>query len=569
MKISIKYQYYIPLLVGVLLAASCSKTLETEPKSVLTEANMYRNVYDADAAVIGLYGKFMNLAEPYVVLNEMRADLMTTTTNSNEYLKQLNEHSVKEDNPYANPRPFYEVILNCNDIMYNLDFMLRDKKLKVDEYNQRYSDVATLRCWVYLQLGIHFGKVPYVTNPLPTTADVASITQMTFTPFAGLLDSLTKKMESLPYLQQYSTSTSLVTTVDAYATGKFFVNKQVLLGQLYLWRNDYNKAAVMFKKVMETAGTGSLYNYRLTGASKGDNNDVAVGYYRYRELDENMLVNNNSQGWRSLFARSQDNLFNYEWVWFLPFDKSFNPTDPFINLFSNRGGSYLAKPSQYAIDSTWNNQKQKNDFTYDARGKMFTWKSIDNQPVIMKYLYNFLDETSFLPVNVFQKSGKWFLYRAAALHLEYAEAINRDNHKSLAYALLNQGLTTIPNRITNESAPYDFDSRKTDVPKVTGDWSLNSGIRGRANLYSMPATIAAADSVIAIEDALITESGLELAYEGKRWSDLLRIALRRNDPSYLADKIYKKLLGENNPQAATVRTKLLDPANWYLPFKLK
>ena len=182
----------------------------------------------------------------------------------------------------------------------------------------------------------------------------------------------------------------------------------------------------------------------------------------------------------------------------------------------------------------------------------------------MKYLYNYLDEKSFVPVNLFEKSGKWFLYRAASLHLDFAEAANRDKHQSLAYALLNQGLTTIPNKITNEGSPYNFDARKSDNPKITGDWCTNSGIRGRANLYSPAVT---GDSTVFIEDQVISEAGLELAYEGRRWSDLVRIALRRGDPAFLADRIYNKLKAENNAAAATVRTKLMNRDNWYLPFK--
>ncbi|MBS1563345.1 MAG: RagB/SusD family nutrient uptake outer membrane protein [Bacteroidetes bacterium] len=554
----------------LLLAAggwSCSKIIDAAPKDVLTEQNMYRNVYDADAAVIGVYGKFMGLSERYVVLNELRGDLLTVTASSNDYLRQLDAHNVSADNPYANPRPFYEVILNCNDVMRNFDIMLRDKKLKVDEYNMRYSDIAALRCWTYLQLGIQFGNVPYVTDPLADASDINKVNTTTRIPLSQLLDSLVKTMEQLPYTQAYPSTASLVTTVDGYTTNRFFINKQIVLGQLYLWRGDYNKAAIAFKSVMEIGGTGQLYTNRITGASKGDNNDLAVGYVRYREEDETQLIDNNSQGWRSIFARNEDALFGYEWIWYLPFNQAFKPVDPFIDMFSNRGGSYLLKPSQLAMNN-WNSQKQKNDFTYDARGPKFSYRMLDGQPVVMKYLYNYLSETGFTPVNLFQKSGRWHLYRAAQLHLEYAEAVNRDGgkHSYLAYALLNQGLTTIPNKITAEGTPYNFDARKTESPKYAADWCFNSGIRGRANLYSTPAP-GVADSVNTIEDQLVTEAGLELAYEGTRWPDLVRVALHRNDPTYLADKIYQKLVVENNPQAAAVRNKLLNKDNWWLPFK--
>jgi hypothetical protein len=566
MKILKLYKYIIPVFLLSIISVSCKKLVDSQPKDVLNEENMYRNVADADAAVLGLYGKFMNLAQSYVILNELRADLMSVTTNSDDNFRQLEEHNVKEDNPYANPRPFYTVILNCNDILYNLDIMLRDKRLKTDEYNMRYSDVAALRCWVYLQLGIHFGKVPYITNPLSNVTDVNNIAKMTPLDFNPLLDSLIKKMEALPYLQPYTSAASLVTTVDGYTTNKFFINKQALLGELYLWKGNYHQSAIAFKNVMETGGIGDVHTYRLEFSSIVDNNDLNVGYIRYRELDENMLVNNNSQGWRSIFARSQDGLFNREWVWFLPYNANFSPSNPFIDLFSNRSGKYLVKPSQYAINN-WNGQVQRNDFTYDARGKIFSWRSLDGQPVIMKYLYNFLDESSLLPANVFTKNGKWFLYRAAALHLEYAEAANRDNHHTISYALVNQGLAaTLPGKISTDAFPYNFDARKSDIPKIVGDWYTNVGVRGRANVYSQPIV---GDSTLMIENQIINEAGLELAYEGKRWSDLLRIALRRNDPAFLADKIYNKLISENNPQASAVRAKLMTPANWYLPFKWK
>ncbi|MFA4976851.1 MAG: RagB/SusD family nutrient uptake outer membrane protein, partial [Sphingobacterium sp.] len=72
-----------------------------------------------------------------------------------------------------------------------------------------------------------------------------------------------------------------------------------------------------------------------------------------------------------------------------------------------------------------------------------------------------------------------------------------------------------------------------------------------------------------LEDKIVEEFALELAFEGERWSDLMRIAKRRNDPAFLADKVYEKLLKANNPKAGAVRSKLMDMKNWYLPFKLR
>jgi len=543
---------------------SCKDLLYVEPQEVVSDKDMYRNINDADAAVIGIYGKFLKLAEPYILLNGLRGDLMTTTQNADKYLKQLNEHDVSTDNPYADPKPFYAVILNCNDVLYNLEEMLEEKRISQDDYTPIYADIAALRCWVYLQLGIQYGNIPYVTDPLSKEADLSNIRLQPKISFQQLLDRLIHTMESLPSLDPYPSNNRLLINIGGYEDDKFFINKRMLLGKLYLWKGFYHKAAMAFKRVMETGGAGDLYTYRITGARKGDNNDLAVGYIRYHEVDKYSLIDNNNQGWRSIFARSVDDLFNQEWIWYLPFDNTFqNSEDPFIDLFSNRGGQYLVKPSQEAIHK-WNNQKQKNNFPYDARGH-FTWKLLDGKPVIVKYLYNYLNPTSFIPNDVFSKKGKWFLERAASLHLYYAEAANRDGQHALAYALVNQGLTTIPGGVTKEGFPYNFDARKSYIPPILGDWNLNAGIRGRANLYS-DTIKSGMDSTIAIENMIIKEAALELAYEGRRWSDLLRISLRRNDPSFMADKVFMMLSEENNPNAGTVKSKLMNRKNWYLPF---
>lgn len=86
-----------------------------------------------------------------------------------------------------------------------------------------------------------------------------------------------------------------------------------------------------------------------------------------------------------------------------------------------------------------------------------------------------------------------------------------------------------------EGAPYLFDARKSDNP-IAADWYLNSCLRGRTNLYTVSITT---DSTVTVENMSIDEAGLELAFEGRRWSDLLRFALRRNDPAFLADKVYE------------------------------
>ncbi|OQP62793.1 RagB/SusD family protein [Niastella vici] len=581
----------LTLLFFTTLFSGCKKLFDVQPEQALDKEEVYQNVYDADAAVLGLYGKFLQLAKQYVVLNELRADLMDATLNADEDLKQVNEHTVTEDNPYADPRPFYEVILNCNDILKNFDIMRDGKKFKEDEYRQRYSDVAALRAWVYLQAGIQFGKIPYITEPFETVNDVKNEAKYPRLDLKTLIDSLVNSTERIPYKELYPTGASLITNVDGYNTAKFFINKKCLLGDLYLWRSaftgstaDSRKAAENYKDVMETYGT-NVDNYRVRFSDVTKNVDIAINYWgdaRINQYDERRLVDVNTSGWRSIFARGQDDLYNQEWIWMLYFDKGFKPENPFIDLFSNRGGRYQLKPSQAAIDF-WNSQVQsENNFPYDARGRL-TYKTLGSQPVITKYLYNYLTEDTYVPVSVLEKPGKWFLYRAAQLHLRYSEAANRDGRSRIAYALVHNGIAYnfdsnpgagTSRDVTNTQQtfdiyPYNFDARMGDYPSYRAPWHRNVGVRGRAHLTSAPIP-SGADSVLTIEDRIITESALELAYEGTRWQDLMRVAIRRNDAGFLATRVAAKFEKAGNAGlASSIKAKLMNQNNWYLPFKWK
>ena len=286
---------------------SCQDYLDVLPEDKLVGEQMYRNVNDADAAVLGIYGKFMGLAEKYVILNEMRADLMTTTANSSPYLKQLSNHTETADNPYVSPKDFYEVIQNCNDALYNFDIMLAEKRLKQAEYDHRYSDVGCIRSWVYLQLGIHYGSIPYITEPIVTLEDVKNPNKYPRVTFSQLIEKLVDFTEALPFKKPYPEGTNLRTTFDGYSTEYFFVNKECLLGDLNLWKGDYTKAASYYKNVMETStGAGSsayLFDkYRLSWSSA----DITVDYADDRVFDANALLNTETQGWRSIFSRPYD-----------------------------------------------------------------------------------------------------------------------------------------------------------------------------------------------------------------------------------------------------------------------
>ena len=536
----------------------------------------YQNLSDADRAILGVYAQFSTLARQIVILNELRADYMDVTPAATPELEKLNENQIDESNEWVKPLQFYAVINSCNDVLANFDKMLAENKFTLDEYNERYSDIGALRTWIYLQLLNIYGSVPYITEPLVNLSDVEK--------YKGqrenadqLLPKLIDYVLKLPMLDDYIYSSLVSGTPNGYSLDPMFISKKLLLADLYLYNNQYAEAAHYYRQVMSTDETSDnlnlkrqryrLYNYPFT-ATSGEPGWYAVVFRDGHIEDENGLINT----WKYIFtdvssSRKTTDRASMERIWCIPFDDKLEPVNPFTKLFEG----YQLKASEYAMDSLWG-KPMRNQFPYDARGK---GGSYTGNGLITKY--------SGRNSNTLAKQhGFWMLGRAAGLHLRYAEAANRAGYPYLAWCFLNNG-------IHNERYSYvnDDDDRvyfptgtSTDHPYPADylfdigyprEWEQNAGVRGRVFMpaVNFPAGLTSQlDSIQWLEKQIVREAGLELAFEGQRWSDLVRIARRinkegRNGFHFLYDENIKKKYEYAKIPAPGFTS---DEKSWYLPF---
>ena len=175
------------------------------------------------------------------------------------------------------------------------------------------------------------------------------------------------------------------------------------------------------------------------------------------------------------------------------------------------------------------------------------------------------------------------VYRRAVVYLRLAEALNRAGFPRFAFQILKSGVNNTV--IANEVLPYypadavwlsTFDFRDDLYVLETKDHALGEntmGVHSRgcgfstANTeYVMPTDATLSGQALTdyemekVEDLIIDEEALELAFEGYRFSDLMRVALRRGDNSYLSDRIAKR----SGTVDAALKSRLDDKSNWYL-----
>lgn len=574
--------------IAVLFLASTmalSSCVDTDLESVVEYKNHYQTIPDAENAILGLYGSFMKLAEQTIVLGELRGDLMDVTVNSSADLQEINANTPSVGNRYVDMTDYYTVIQNCNDIMAGFDAMLASNRMTRDEYAEFYSDVAAVRCWTYLQLGVHFGRVVYVTDPTITVADAQKLEKQDGIGLDELLPKLIDCMEGLPSLEDYQNSSLVQYKLDGYDLIHYFINKRLLLADLHLWNNDYMQAATLYREFLSTdeeldaTKNNTRYrcgSYAITSGGVHESYFL-IGYDRYHEDDINCYHNT----WTNMFSLPADNsLIWRELIWTISYDKAYEPYYSLIDLFANQGqGTYQLKPSTYAINGLWEAQVQNNKFVFDGRGRDASFKLVDGEYVVQKYLYD------YDPTKPYEKGGRWFLYRSALVLLRYAEAANRCGYPLLASAILNNGFKSAYNwgddagALNSQTgwgpgnpypAPFYFDARYMETPYVRAPWRDFSGIRGRASLKAVdfPATCTTTqDSIQFMETALIEEAGLECGFEGHRWGDLTRVARRMNKEGRNGNSYLQEVIRPKYQQSGEAMPDYSSEDKWYLSIK--
>jgi tetratricopeptide (TPR) repeat protein len=533
------------IVLGTIVLSSCNDLLDTDSNQYATgDEHALASPNDSVYSLFGVLTKLQEVGGNYFVLGELRGDLVDVTEFSDRYLREINAHEpLSKDNPYADVTPYYQVINNCNYIIAWMDTVVKNKALLPD-----YAAAVKIRAWTYFQLAKNYSTVRYYTEPVLDLESAADLRNQPLLPLDQIIDRLIPQVEAIADVRD-----------PAYiASTKAIPSAEFLLGEFYLWKGSYEQAAINFKRMMEKDNFYICNNYFDIFYSNGG----ASVYW------QNIF---NPASTASANAVEVTSGINYYTTQGYP-----NPVSKMCLRDASVCSSALAIENWYAQINNDPNSPEEFRILGDLRG-LFSWgegRYTSNiiptpgpvtTPLIAKYQTDTLS------------GGRIILERAATFALRYAEAVNRLGKPTLALAAINHGLkqetvmdSTLVNRSEIEGGAYVVDFNHTG-------YNGNLGVRGRVGLtpYTFPSTLSSLnDSILFVEDIILEESALETAFEGNRYTDLLRVALRREDPDFLADAIAKKFIPipkshlpfTPSADAETVKNRLKDKANYFIPF---
>ena len=583
------------------LLVSCSDFLYDDSDQVAyADRNLLTDDADTLWAVAGIMNKMQVIADRTILLGEVRGDLVTLTNDASADLRALADFSLTATSgtksasgglpagttsKYDQPRDYYAVINNCNYYLANADTTLcnsRNERVFLKEY----AAVKAFRAWTYLQLVLNYQRVPLITEPVLSMEDA----EKAF-PEAGIEEVCRYFISDLaPYADVETPTYGAIRNTDSKL---FYYPVNVLLGDLYLWSGQYREAAQSYYRYISTRN-GSNSAYTLSTSSvrfyKSDSRWMSTvddwSYMFQQESSsstgeiitmipgDSIPSEGNYSELRDLFNTSENNDYTCSIV----------PSQALVALSAAQKYCHYTSGGEYVYAPEGLDYYRSGDLRLSAAyttfasgglpaGTTVNGKRIDNYSVIGKY-----------------QTRNVHILRRAMVYLRLAEALNRAGFPRFAFQILKTGVNNsviaqhvLPYYPADSAfiASFNFPNTAYVLETSAGMATENTmGLHSRGSGYTSAndsyafledSTLLASRPTVSpseilnaqteyVEDLLTDEEALEFAFEGHRFYDLMRIALRRNDPNYLAERVARRS-GVLNP---ALQTLLSDTKNWYL-----
>ena len=617
MKKNIKNTRILFLILCVIGTSSCSDMFETESKSVVFDHTL-STANDSLYSALGIVGQMQKLSERYVLMGELRGDLMSATEDAVEAIQEVANFNVSPSNTYCDVTDYYSVINNCNYAITYMDTSLVNFDTK--EMLPEFAAIKTMRAWTYWQLALLRGDVQWMTEP------ITDLGQSNAEYPVKTIDELAEMLieDLVPYIGIRELDYGFI---GDYSSQKYFIPLDLLLGDLYLYLNRYDEAAQAYYRYIYNHNVTVTWNYVTRFTSEGNfSSSTFISSYS-GEMLCGLPSHEDPTGYHPELIRLAFN-----------FKPSVVPAASFVDSMALKPSFYRLNDGQQGLEAVCVGDQRGQGLTNGGGSTPVSYgvyaEGYDTKTLIAKYMNCAKSHSGSDPQNEYVNGLTYTnivpLYRNSMVYLRLAEALNRSGRPSLALAVMRYGLRRDVVSGTNMKVnEWELNASYTNFTEDR--FNDNRGTMGRGRGFAVDANAEEVnrwigipdftretvtvqdkdddgnplfeevqatdddgnllwedeaqtipvmeqkpvmitvgvhteesmnDSILFVEDLLVDEMAAETAFEGNRFFDLLRVARHRNEfPAYMAERVSRRFGKEGQ---ASKKAELLNPDKWFL-----
>ena len=575
-------------IIGAVLAAiftigfttSCEDMFNIESSRVIYEHNHdLGSTADSAYTTTGILQCVREIADRYVILGEVRGDLVEINNLTKTSLRNIAEFNFEDDNEYLNIRDYYAVINNCNYALAKMDTTLahNNERVMIDEY----AAILGIRAWTYMQMAINYGEVPYFTEPITTVAAAEKEYPS--------LDIKEMAAELIPQLIPYIDYELPTFT----GSNQVYPPLQLVLADLYLWSGDYANAWATYWDYLTTNKNFNLSYGEVNSQEvfKGYMGMNAAAIQAVQVLGKS--TPQTTAAWNSYFSTGITATTGFENLAYITMESSSarGKVSELASLFVSDDNTHQLNASNYLkeicssqtyIRANYTPEGEVKDHTInlmaggDQRRKYHTVNSITEGEA-----FEYYDKLVAMSITTGQTeyvTPQINIYRRSIVYLRAAEALNAlakeqgsDSLAVMSFNLLKDAYQVFfPKghvlKTELQQAFIGVHARGCgDVYLDTAVYVLKPNVIAQRLYNDSEQAVTFNDTINFIDELIIDELAMEAAIEGNRFGDLIRFAERRNEPEFLAKRVASRK-GQNQMDDE-LYNKLMDKANWYLPVK--
>ena len=515
---------------------SCSDFLNILPMNDVVLENYWTEKGDVTSVMNSCYEtlEHSDALTRLVVWGELRSDNMRQGTNVPNDIYEILKENLLPSNPYCNWSKIYECINRCNTVCHYAPRVQEiDPNYTYEEMQANVAEAVTLRSLCYFYLIRTFRDVPFSKEP---SIDDAQNYILPATRFDDVLKELISDLEIVKAnaVRRYYVDESPNAWQNSCKITRWAV--YALLADLYLWQGNWDKSIECCERVIDY----KRQQYQEQLDRDGNIYDIDLIDSIPMILEKPIGSTTCGHAYNEIFGLGN----SFESIFELYFNSTQSQQNTWVSNYYGNSNNLLGRlscPDFICKDVATGN----NAIFARTDGRAYESTELSSSSyAITKYTrtnvsYNTQNVTTEkdLKLGASRRSttdANWIFYRLSDMVLIEAEALierGQEGDFDKAFALID-----VINKRANDAVNGSRSStlKKTDY----------------------------IDSKAAMENLLLEERQREFLFEGKRWYDLVRFAVRDGNNTRLVELTSRKY----QENANAMKIKLADPNIIFFPY---